>query len=49
MISLEELKKHLEGLLPKISRGKKVPEEDVKMADALLDVYLWAKKKAENA
>jgi hypothetical protein len=46
-ISIEDLKKHLESKLPKLSPGQKVAPEDEKCINFALDLYLWAKEQSQ--
>ena len=45
-IKLSELTDYLKGLLPPLDKKSIVntPVEDLKLVDALLDIYLWASK-----
>lgn len=46
VVPLEELRDYLKGLIPKIPKNKKIPKEDERRIDALLEVYIWASEKA---
>lgn len=48
MVPLEDLKEHLKTLMPKTSKHGKVANEDVRIANALLDIFLWAEKKSQE-
>jgi len=47
MVSLEELKAHLETLVPKLKPNQKPAKDEELRLDALLDIYNWAKEKSK--